>query len=296
MFTTSHRLLAYSFIATGLVAAERYQASEPHMGSLATITLYADSPDQAQRAFLAAFGRIAELNRILSDYDPESELSRACQSDTRPSPDLLTIVAKAQHLAVLTNGAFDITAAPLTHLWRRARKSKLLPAHRAIADALARSGYKKLEIDHGSIRCNVAGMRLDAGGIAKGYAADEALSSLRKLGILSALVALSGDIAIGDRPPERDGWKIQVLGKTHVLSNCAVSTSGDEFQSLTLEGRRYSHIVDPRTGMALSNSRTVAVIASKAVDADAIATAASVAGASIVDKLSAEFNAQIFIQ
>jgi thiamine biosynthesis lipoprotein len=88
------------------------------MGSLVSITLYADSPDDAQRAFVAAFARIEELNRILSDYDPNSELSRACDSNLPLSPELRTIIDYSQKLAAGTNGAFDITIGHLTRIWR----------------------------------------------------------------------------------------------------------------------------------------------------------------------------------
>jgi FAD:protein FMN transferase len=266
------------------------------MGSVATITLYADSPEQAQRAFVAAFARIAQLNRILSDYDPQSELSRACEIGTQPSSDLLAVLTYAQRLAGETAGAFDITVGPLTRLWRAARKTGVLPTQAQIDAALARAGFLKLGIEKGAIRCSAVGMLLDAGGLAKGYAADEAAAALRKVGVTSVLVALSGDIAIGDPPPGRDGWKVKVLDKVRLLSNCAVSTSGDEFQFAVFNGVRYSHIVDPRSGVALRESRTVAVIAPKAIDSDAIATAVSVAGRDLVDKLPSTYKAQVFIQ
>src|SRR5688500_13397939 len=106
------------------------------MGTLVTITLYADSPDQAQRGFVAAFGRIATLNSILSDYDPASELSRYCEISS-PSPELRTVVEHAQKLATQTEGAFDITAGALSQLWREARKQKRLPSPDEIQQALA---------------------------------------------------------------------------------------------------------------------------------------------------------------
>ncbi len=288
MFTTNHSLALISCVlsVSPLLAAERYEASEPHMGTLVNITLYADSPDQAQRAFTAGFARIAQLNRILSDYDPDSELSRACEADTRFSPELMTVLNYAQQLAVETNGAFDITVGPITRLWRRARREKQLPSKTEIAEALKSSGFRKLKVRAWEVGCTVSGMKLDAGGIAKGYAGDEALAAIRRTGINSAMIAISGDIVIGDAPPSKPGWRIQVLGQTLTLANSAVSTSGDEFQFIELGGIRYSHIVDPRTGMALRNSHTVGVVAKRGVDSDSIATAVSVAGPSIAKQLS----------
>jgi FAD:protein FMN transferase len=272
----SRRLLAFALLAPVVFAADRYQASEPHMGSLVSITLYAKSPDDAQRAFLAAFARIEELNRILSDYDPQSELSRACDLNQPLSPELLTVIAHAQKLAEETNGAFDITVGPLTRLWRKARRKKQLPTNAQIGDALQRSGYRKLAVENGRLRCAVPGMQLDAGGIAKGYAADEALAAIRGTGITSALVAMSGDIVCGEPPPGKSGWTVRALHETLTLSNAAVSTSGDEFQFVEIDGVRYSHIVDPRTGMALRNSKPVAIVGKKGIDTDARATASSV--------------------
>jgi thiamine biosynthesis lipoprotein len=269
--------LSMFFFTASLLAADRYQASEPHMGTLVTITLYADSDEQAQRGFVAAFGRIEKLNSILSDYKPDSELSRVCQLETLSS-DLTKVLAHAQRLAEQTDGAFDITVGPLSRLWREARLVKRWPSQEAIADALRRSGYRKLEVSETTrtARCLAPGMQLDAGGIAKGYAADEALSALRRIGINSALIAVSGDIAIGDAPPGQQGWRVRVEHETRTLQNVGVSTSGDEFQFVEIEGVRYSHIIDPRTGMPLRNSGHVSVIAASAMEADALATAKSV--------------------
>jgi FAD:protein FMN transferase len=260
--------LSLLLLAANLCAADRYQASEPHMGTLVSITLYADSPEHAQRGFLAAFARIAKLNAILSDYDPQSELSRFC--NISPSPELRAVVEHAQQLARRTGGAFDITAGALSQLWREARKQKRLPTPGALEKALSVSGYQKL--------CSVPGMKLDAGGIAKGYAADEALAALRKSGIASALIAISGDVAMSDAPPGRPGWRVRVKDEIVSLANAAVSTSGDEFQFLEIDGIRYSHIFDPRTGMPLRNSRPVSVIAPTGIEADSLATAISVLG------------------
>jgi thiamine biosynthesis lipoprotein len=259
--------------------ADRYQASEPHMGTLVSITLYAETSGQAQRGFVVAFGRIAELDSILSDYNPQSELSRVCDATAPLSRDLSRILQHAQRVARDTHGAFDITAGPLTRLWRQARAQKRLPGPEQIAAALGRSGYRKLGLsDHGQrAHCRVEGMQLDPGAIAKGYAADEALRSLLGAGIRSALVALSGDIAVGDPPPGRDGWRVRVQNGVILLANAAVSTSGDEFQFAEIGGVRYSHIIDPRTGMPLRSARTVSVIAPTGIEADSLSTALNVA-------------------
>ena len=262
-----------------LNGAERYRASEPHMGTLVTITLYADSPEQAQRGFVAAFDRIRAIDAILSDYKPESELSRACSLPAPVSPDLETVLVHAQRVAASTGGAFDITAGPLTLLWREARKQKKLPDQAALADALRRTGYRKLSIANGRVRCGVDGMKLDAGGIGKGYAADEALKAMTHAGITSALVAISGDIAASSAPPGQTGWRIEVQDRIIEIFSAAVSTSGDEFQFLEIDRVRYSHVIDPRTGMPVRNSKPVSVIAGTGIEADSLSTAYAVSGA-----------------
>lgn len=247
------------------------------MGTVVAVTLYADSAEQAQRGFVAAFSRIAQLDRTLSDYRADSELSRACSLTSPPSADLRLVLAHAQEVARRTEGAFDITAGPLTHLWRRARSEKRLPTSAELHDALQQTGYRKLQVSR-ELRCTVPGMQLDAGGIAKGYAADEALRALRKIGIRSALVAVSGDVAMSDPPPGQTGWRVRIQDAIRTLANAAVSTSGDEFQFVEIDGVRYSHILDPRTGMALRDSHPVSVIASTGIEADALATAFAVQG------------------
>jgi thiamine biosynthesis lipoprotein len=124
-------------------------------------------------------------------------------------------------------------------------------------------------------------MKLDLGGIAKGYAADEALKILKNHGITRALVAAAGDIVVSAPPPEKSGWQIEIDSPPKIipLANSAVSTSGDLFQHVELDGIRYSHIVDPRTGIGLTNQITVTVIAANSTTADALATAVSVLGA-----------------
>ncbi len=270
-----------------------YEAVEPHMGALFRIKLYAESPEQAQSAFKSAFARISQLDETLSDYRPGSELniitSRAVHAPTHVGSDLFTILAASQELSEETTGAFDITVGPLTHLWRDARRQKHLPDQAAVSAALTRVGYRKFHLDtiQQTVEFNEPGMQLDAGGIAKGYAADQALAVLTNLGIHSALVAASGDLAFSNAPPNELGWKIGLdsfdspsLPFTRVLtlSNAAVSTSGPDEQNVIVGGIRYSHIVNPATGLGLTTPITVTVIAAKGIDADCLATAISVLG------------------
>ncbi|MGH9627060.1 MAG: FAD:protein FMN transferase, partial [Bryobacteraceae bacterium] len=173
---------------------ERFHAAEPHMGTLFQITLYALSAASAQAAFEAAFQRIAELDAVLSDYDPQSELMRVCREahlgPVRVSEDLFTVLEAGQKLAVQTDGAFDVTLGPVTRLWREARQERRRPDKTELRQARQRSGYRKLELnpDERTVFLKAAGMQLDVGGIGKGYAADEALKTLRSRSFTQALV------------------------------------------------------------------------------------------------------------
>ena len=271
----------------------RYESVEPYMGTLVKITLYTSDEPTAGQAFRAAFDRIGDLDRILSDYKPDSELSRvtttAVEHAVGVSTELATVLAAAQHLAEATNGAFDVTQGPVIRLWRAARTDGRIPDAAALAEASGRSGFRKLHVDleRRTVMVDQPGMALDVGAIGKGYAASEALAVLTRLGIRSALVAVSGDLAFSDAPPGQRGWRIDIHNDEPALSqvprvleltHAAMSTSGASEQHLDTGGRRYSHIVDPSTGMGLVDDITVTVIASNGLDADGLDTAASIVG------------------
>ncbi len=273
---------------------ERFEFTHRQMGTEFRLVLYAPGAEQARRAARAAFERIDRLNAVLSDYDPQSELSRLSATAGSGrwvplSPELWRVLCFSQHLARLSDGAFDPTVGPVVRLWRRARRQHRLPKRQRLQEALAAVGYRKLRLDpcRRAARLAVPGMRLDLGGVAKGYAVQEALEVLYRHGIRIALVDGGGDLALGAPPPGRQGWRVllapespQPGGKRRYLelAHCAVATSGDAFQHVVIGGRRYSHIVNPRTGIGLENRSTVTVIAPDGMTADALATALSVLG------------------
>ena len=272
---------------------QRFTFQEPHMGTLMRIVLYAPDIETAKKAAKAAFARVAELNRIMSDYLASSELMRLCDqaggAPVQVSADLFTILQKAEDVAKLSDGAFDVSVGPLVRLWREARRTKQLPDMRQLKQALAKVDYRKirLDADRRTVQLLVAGMLLDLGGIAKGYTADAVLETLRRHGITRALFAAGGDIAVADPPPDAKAWKvgIEALDKSAeapmqylALKNAAVSTAGDAHQFVDIAGVRYSHIVDPKTGMGLVGRRSVTVIAPTGVRADGLDTAACVLG------------------
>lgn len=273
----------------------RYEFSEPHMGTLVRIVLYAPGAPAAEGAARAAFSRIAALDEALSDYRDSSELMRVSrhsgEGPVAVSDDLFRVLQAAQHIAHESDGAFDVTVGPLSLLWRQARRQGQLPDAGRLATARGVVGRDKLEIDEQrrTVRLLKPGMQLDLGGIAKGFAADEAAVTLRALGIRSALVAAGGDIVATEAPPGRPGWRVAVAAIEGndpagfvTLRHAAISTSGDAEQFVVAGGVRYSHIFDPRTGQALTGRRSVSIIvsngASNGTTSDGLATAVSVMG------------------
>jgi len=296
--------LAASRAVPHATGPNRFEFTEPQMGVPFRIVLYAPDKPTADQAARAAFGRITQLNDILSDYDTDSELSRLSQTAgsgraVQASADLWFVLKRSQELAQRTDGAFDVTVGPVVSLWRKARREKRLPAPAKLAEALKAVGYRNLVLDpqcHAA-RLLVPYMRLDLGAIAKGYAVDAALKVLRARGVTRALVSGGGDMVAGDPPPGKRGWRIEVapLDVTNapparfvLLANAGLATSGDLFQHLEIDGKRYSHIVDPHTGIGLTDHSLVTVIAPDGITADGLSTAISVlgpeAGARLVEK------------
>jgi FAD:protein FMN transferase len=270
----------------------RHEFSEPHMGTTLRLVLYAGNESTAHPAAEAAFARVAALDRALSDYRPDSELSRLSETAgrwVRVSSDLFTLLEHSQDLAARTGGAFDVTVGPLTRLWRRARRQGQLPPADEVAEAREVTGFRLLDLDPtaSAVRLTRPGMRLDLGGIAKGYAADRALAEIRRAGSAHALVAVGGDLAMGSRPPDSSGWRVVLAGLDAdrpapggnlTVSDSGVSTSGDAEQWVEISGTRYSHILDPRTGLPLTGRRSVTIVAQDATTSDMLATAVSVLG------------------
>ncbi len=286
-------VVLFAFARLGPPHLQRFEAVEPHMGTLVGVTVFTRDEASARDAFGAAFDRIRALDEILSDYRDDSELNKvariAAQRPVRVSDDLFAVLQASQALAEASGGAFDITQGPVIRLWREARKTHRLPDPAALRDAASRGGYRELHLDpeRQTVALDAEGMQLDVGGIGKGYAAGAALEVLTRRGIRSGLVAVSGDLAFSAAPPGQRGWRIRVQDDPPVagapavleLSDAAVSTSGSSAQHLDVDGRRYSHIVDPSSATALVDDLTVTVVARRGVDADGLATAVSVLGA-----------------
>jgi FAD:protein FMN transferase len=277
---------------TEVITLNRYEFDQPQMGVPFRIVLYAPNQSSANLAAASAWNRIKQLNDMMTDYDSDSELSRLSQSSgqgraVRVSHDLWVVLQRAQSLAERSGGAFDVTVGPCVNLWRQARREEKLPDSERLARARLAVGYKKVKLDPagGTVTLLAPDMRLDLGGIAKGYAVDQALHILSRMGVGSALVSGGGDLAVSGPPPGKRGWLVELPpldasnappARYVLLSHAGLSTSGDLFQRLEINGKRYSHIIDPQTGIGLTDHSLVTVIAPDDFTADSLTKVMSV--------------------
>ncbi|ACT93781.1 FAD:protein FMN transferase [Dyadobacter fermentans] len=294
LFSRFSRLLFLLFVtvsASSSWAQElRYTFEKGLMGSPFKLVFYAANDSIARIAANNAFGRVEELNEIMSDYRDGSEINRLSATSgsgkwVPVSKDLFDILAISQDISAKTGGVFDATLGPVVQMWRRATRKGIFPPEDEIRDALARTGYTKMKMDARtrSIMLTQKGMRLDIGGLGKGYAAEEAIKELQKLGITSAMMDAGGKIVLTNPPPGSKGWNINVSNGSDSLaamqlSNVALATSGPTYRYMEYKGVRYSHIVDPKTGIGLLFHVRTTVISPDGTIADALATAFSVAG------------------
>ena len=269
------------------------------MGSPFVFTCYARSEAAAKNACRDAGRRVKELTAALSDYHDASELNRLCDAYTPGEPvpvsaDLARVLRRAREISEASGGAFDVTVGPLVKRWRRVRRTRVLPPPEELAALRERVDWTAVSVSEPTDRDEPAtvtiarpGVRLDLGGIAKGYAADEAGRVLRERGVTRFLIDAGGDLLAGDPPPGEVGWTIGLPDATNpdapptaflILANAAVATSGDAYKFTEIGGVRYSHLVDPHTGLGLTDRSTVTVTAPTGMTADALASAVSVLG------------------
>ena len=300
LWTTWFLCVSVSSCASFGPSETSYVYRQVHMGMEVRMTLYAPDEPTARRAGTAAFSVIAALDQRLSDYRDDSDLraiERAAPNAVRVVPEVFDALKRAVEVAEASNGAFDPTVAPLVALWRTSRESRTLPTPDAVAAARRLVGWSRVELDESAmtVRLPDPGMRLDLGGIAKGFIIQRALDSLRASGITSALLESGGDIVASGAPPGTDGWRVALSctsseppgfspadarrAEARLLRREALSTSGATAQFVEIDGVRYSHVVDPQTGLGLTDHRTVHVRAADGATSDAWATALSVIGA-----------------
>lgn len=279
----------------------RYEYASLHMGSRCSIVVYAPTERSAADAVRDAFAMIHQVELALSDYNPESESMCATSQPhgqwVPASPVFLDVMMLCQQFYELSDGAFDPTIGVYTHLWRQAKQIGSIPTQDELAIAKSSFGFShvRLDTENQRIRFDRPDMIIDFGAIGKGYAADRALQVLKEHGLDIALVDLGGDLALGNAPPDSfDGWSVSVqtglgLDWETSMHSSGLATSGDLERFYQHQGIRYSHIIDPRTGLGLTQASAVTVHAADATTADALASIVSIVGDEFVDRFEKEF-------
>lgn len=285
--------LALSDRAAAERGLSRHTFVETHFGNIPVeLTLYARDEATARTAAEAAFTRVVELGAMMDDYalDPPSSLNRIAKAApvaVAVPPELFFALERATALHGITGGAFDITAKPYVQLWRVSRQLGALPPPDRVRRAARFVDITALELDNdtGTARLTKAGMWLDLGGIAKGQIGDEVVRLLRERGVPTCRYHAGGDLVFGDAPPGLPGWPVQVSdfrlvgnsGNGDTLAfwecNAAASVSGDVFRFVEIDGVRYAHVIDPRTGLGVTARRIACVRGPRGIDTDPLATA-----------------------
>ncbi|MEW6601864.1 MAG: FAD:protein FMN transferase [Nitrospirota bacterium] len=282
---------------------QMYKESRVLMDTYCTITVVSPSKEKAREAIDAGYAEIQKLDKYLNNFEPDSEISTISKSagdkPVQVSQETLDLVKKTIGISADTGGAFDPTIAPVLKLWKFSGRpaAPTLPPDDAIKTVLKAVDYRKIKVsgESSEIRLEDAGMELDLGGIAKGYAADRAVGAIKSKGIKAALVAIAGDIrgyglsrsgnawkvGIQDPRPEKESdkpWE-DVFASVY-LEDRAVSTAGDYQRFFFRDGKRYHHIIDPATGYPSDSGLiSVSVIAPEGYIADGIDTAILILGA-----------------
>ena len=275
------------------------------MGTFARVVAVASDSGTAEECIEAAFGRLENIELLCSVYREDSQISRinrdAFKAAVKVSEPTFEVLQNADQFSRLSSGAFDITVGPLVNLWRSSAEANSVPTETELAEARSRVGYEKLilDADQMSVRFAADGMKLDAGGIAKGYAIDKAIEAMQTCGAAGGMVDIGGDIRCFGTPPEgRNHWliglqdpakaQVGISGNQPLLilqlvpvdgSGAAVATSGNYQRFALIKGKKYSHIVNAGSGLPSEELASVTVISQSAADADALATAVSVMGA-----------------
>ena len=269
------------------------------MGTFARVVAVAADSNTAKGCIEAAFAEIEKIDELMSDYKSASEISELNRDGFRRavkvSKSTYEVLQKSIEFSKLSGGAFDVTVGPLVDLWHSAGDANFLPTDAELQQARSKVGYDKLILDANetSVRFAVKGMRVDLGGIAKGYAIDKAVEAMQKAGAVGGMVIVGGEIQcfglpqgnqskwrIGLQDPDKakDGFDAGTTLLVLHLTDGAVATSGHYRRFVTIGGKRYSHIIDPESGHSSKNLASVTIICPSSIYADALATAVTVMG------------------
>ncbi len=265
--------------------------SRPLLGTFVTISAYGSDREQTQQAISQAFEEFHRADRLMSLHRADSELARVNElAATRPVPvseELFHVLSTALDIARQTDGSFDITIRPLADLWGFIWKEYRLPTDEELKAVLPRVNYRLVQLDAGqrTVRFLRPDISIDLGGIGKGYAVDLAIEKLRCMGIKSAMVKAGGDLRVIGLPPGKPHWTVLLEDPAKaghrtpvVLREGALSTSGNYENFFVIGGKRYAHLLDPRTGLPVEGIAACTVTAPTCMESDAWATACFVLG------------------
>ena len=280
-------------VSCGPESSSKVERATSVMGTVFTATVYGLKQEEADAAIDEAFEEMQRLNSLMSNWDRDSGISRLNQAAAEDwaiaDPEIFALVLSALRYSRLSSGAFDVTAGPLVRLWGFLRRSEQRPPSPSeLKAAMARVGYEKIEVDEerGAIRFSAEGMEIDLGGIAKGYAVDQAAALMRKRGVASALVNLGGNIISIGSPPGRQAWRVAVrdprssegtIGYLEI-AGAGVASSGQYERYFEYRGKRYGHIIDPRSGRPVEGVLGTTIVAPDGQIADILSTAVFVLG------------------
>jgi len=298
-----------SLKSTDSTELKRFHFTENKMGSPFRLIFYHTDSAGATTIAKECFAIVDSLNDIFSDYSSTSEVGRLAQHPAGPckiSDELISMINQSRQAWEDSHKTFDVTIGSLTQLWRTKRKENVFPDNSEIKNAKRSTGFENLVINpqEKTILVKKQGIRFDFGGIVKGYAAQKMIDFLKTKNINIALADAGGDIAMGDSPPGKKGWSVSInlperetktWDKKLIVKNCAVATSGDAYNFISHNGKRYSHIIDPRTGYGVTAQRNVTVIAKDGATADWLATACSILSIRKAITLAKKENAALFI-
>ena len=289
---------------------KRFEFTQNKMGSPFHLIFYHTDSTKAISLAKECYSIVDSLNAIFSDYTLESEVGKLSLQTTnsrlKVSDELFAMIIQSKKAWEKSGKTFDITIGALTQFWRKTRNEKRFPSESEIKKAKQSTGFENVVIDEKSktISFKKAGIRFDFGGIVKGYAAQRIIDYLRSKNISMALADAGGDIAMSNAPPDKNGWNISMnlperenefWDKKLELKNCAVATSGDVYRFTLHNGKKYSHIINPRTGYGVTSQRNVTVIAKDGAVADWLATACSILPIEKALALAAKENAALQI-
>lgn len=283
-------------------ANQLFHIRHQQMGTQWQIKAYwplADSLNAEKLSFEIKY-LIDSLNVIFSDYNPASELNQAvAEANRHPvslSLPLWEVLQEAQTYARQSKGAFDISIGPLSRLWRRAFRRQVFPEREAIENAQRKVNYRWVKLKNQQLRLKRDGMRLDLGGIAKGKTVDHIANYLLSHGVTTFLIDGGGDIRVQGQPPGATSWQVELPnGQIKAMTEGAIATSGATYRYLEYKGKRYSHLIDPRSGYGVSYQGVVTVIAPTATEADAMASAFSVLNEKQGNRLRKKLKGRVLV-